>query len=184
MKKLTLALIAATNCAIAQTNTMSIKRTVEIEIDPIAYAMKGYSVHGIYNHHRLRFDLGVFGIEQPGNITGNTNFTTMTRGFGLKTNYLITGVKGLYAGIDAGYAANNVTQKESEINDVGHNLSFGAHMGYRIFPFSKTGNTLSHFYITPWAGISYNQVYDAVNLSGYKEGNIGYFATFHIGYRL
>lgn len=183
MKKLLTALVLVNQIALAQNNKLNIRNTFEVEVDPIAYAMKGYSVHGIYNHKHIRFDLGVFGIEQPGSITGNRDFEVMTRGFGLKVNYLVKSSKGLYAGLDAGYAANDVTLKMNLQNDKGHNLSLGAHAGYRFFIFPQNNRFLSGLYITPWAGISYNYIYDNVKLSGYKEGNIGYFVTLHIGYR-
>ncbi len=183
MKDLIMALVLVSQYATAQNHKQEFKNTFELEVDPIAYVMKGYSVHGVYNMQRLRFDLGVFGIEQPGSITGNKNFNVMTRGFGLKVNYLITGVKGLYAGADLGYAANDVSIKESTVKDMGHNLSAGVHAGYRFFLFPHNKSFLSGLYITPWAGVSYNHVYDKVKLAGYKEGNTGYFATLHIGYR-
>lgn len=183
MRQLLMVLVLISQQAMAQNKTFEARKTIEVEVDPIAYALKGYSLHGIYAHKRLRFDLGVFGIEQPGSITGNKDFTTMTRGFGLKVNYIITGIRGLYAGLDAGYAANDVKDKNTMQTDIGHNLSLGAHAGYRFFLFPKKSNFLSGLYITPWAGISYNHVYDEVKLTGYKEGNVGYFATVHIGYR-
>lgn len=182
MKKLLIGLLLlAGNRAAAQKQVLS--RTIEIEVDPIAYALKGYSVHAIQNFKHLRVDLGLYGIEQPASFTGNKGFETMTRGAGLKVNYLIRDVQGFYTGIDAGYAVNEVRHTESGATDKGHHLSLGVHAGYRVFLFPRSNKWLSGFYLTPWAGISYNHVYDKIRLNDYKEGKTGYFATMHIGYR-
>lgn len=184
MRKTTLLLLLLTiACSGFAQNKQQLSYTRELEVDPIAYAMKGYSVHLVQNLRRFRIDAGVFGIEQPAAITGNKGFSTMTRGFGVKLNYLLQGVRGFYTGVDAGYAANSVREIATGAADKGHNLSFGAHAGYRWFLFAQHKNMLSGLYITPWAGMSYNYVYDAVSLRSYKEGNIGYFATVHIGFR-
>ncbi len=183
MKQLILLFALIGSQAMAQTDALAIKKTWEIEVDPLAYLLNGYSVHGVYNHDHLRFDLGVFGIEQPASLTGKKDFKVMTRGYGLKVNYLIKRVNGAYAGIDFGYAANEVTARETAEKDTGHNLSAGAHLGYRFFLFPRQKNMLNGFYLTPWAGISYNHVYDKVRLNNYEEGNLGFFATFHLGYR-
>ncbi len=168
--------------AIAQTE--DVNDHMEIEIDPIAYAMHGFSLHGIYNINRFRLDFGAYGIEYPGELKGNNGYSTMTRGLGIKGNYLIKSIKGMYAGVDCGFAANNVTARESMKNDMGHSISMGIHAGYRIFLFPKQPGFLSGLYVTPWAGVSYDHIIDKVKFSGYKQNNIGYFATFHIGYRL
>ncbi|MBK9415441.1 MAG: hypothetical protein IPN61_18820 [Bacteroidetes bacterium] len=183
MKKLIIILLMISQQAQAQSEKMNFNRTIEIEVDPIAYMLHGYSVHGIYNHDHLRFDLGFFGIEQPASITGNKNFTTMSTGFGVKANYMIGKVDGFYLGLDAGSIANKVTEKESKRVDTGHTLSIGGHAGYRFFIFKNVKSSWNGLYLTPWAGLSYNHIYDKVKLLNYKEGSLGYFATFHIGYR-
>lgn len=183
MKKLSIILLFCCGQAMAQSGKMTPKKTIEIEVDPIAYALKGYSIHAIYTHNRFRYDWGFFGIEQPAGITGNRDFTVKTTGFGLKANYLLQGVKGAYVGLDAGHATNTVSHKKSGQRDIGHNASFGAHIGYRFFLFPRNQSALSGLYLTPWAGLSYNINYDKVKLEGYKENSLGYFATFHIGYR-
>lgn len=182
MKRIVMILAVAAQNAFAQTAV--VKDHFEIEIDPIAYAMNGYSLHGIYNVDHLRFDIGAYGIEYGGEMRGGKGFSTMTRGIGVKANYLLRSVKGMYAGFDCGIAANNVTERESRQSDMGHNISVGMHAGYRLFPFAKQRGPLSAIYITPWAGISYEYVTDRVKFAGYRQNNIGYFATFHFGYRL
>jgi hypothetical protein len=183
MKKLIIVLALISSQLMAQKDSLRFKKTFEIEVDPLAYLLKGYSVHGIYNHNHLRFDLGYFGIEIPGEWIGNENYTIRNTGFGLKINYMLKKVNGLYSGIDFGYGETTATENESKLQDKGHNLSLGTHLGYRIFLFPNQKNALNGLYLTPWAGISYNHVYDKIKFENYKNSKLGYFATFHIGYR-
>lgn len=183
MKQIALLIALVSGTLMAQNEKLQFKRTLEIEVDPIAYVMKGYSVHGIYNHNHFRYDLGVYGIETPGKLTGNKDYQIRNTGFGLKANYMIGKVNGLYAGIDAGYGQTKATQNESKLSDLGHNISIGTHVGYRLFLFPNSRGPVSGIYLTPWAGISYNHTYDKIQLPGYKDSKLGYFATFHVGYR-
>jgi len=183
MKKLIIVLALISSQLMAQKDSLRFKKTFEIEIDPIAYMLKGYSIHGIYNYKHLRFDLGYYGIETPGKLTGNENYNIKSTGFGIKANYLIKKVNGFYTGIDLGYCESIATENESKLNDTGHNISLGTHIGYRIFLFPLQKNVLNGLYLTPWAGISYNHVYDKIKFENYKDSKFGYFATFHIGYR-
>lgn len=183
MKKFILAISLLAARLQAQEGSLAFKKTVEIEIDPIAYLLNGYSVHGIYNHQHFRFDLGYYGIETPGKLTGNENYHIRSTGFGLKVNYLIKKVNGFYTGVDMGYGETTATENDSKFEDKGHNLSLGGHLGYRLFLFPHQHNALNGLYITPWAGISYNHVYDKIKFANYKDSKLGYFATFHVGYR-
>lgn len=183
MKQLIFLFACLSGQLMAQNANLPMKKTWEIEVDPLAYMLHGYSVHAVYNHQHLRFDGGIFGIEQPAAITGKKDFRVMTRGFGLKVNYMIKRVNGVYAGLDFGYAANEVTVKETNAKDTGHNLSAGAHVGYRFFLFPRKSGFWHGLYLTPWAGISYNHLYDKVDLPDFDENNLGFFATFHVGYR-
>ena len=160
-------------------------RSFEIEIDPIAYMMNGYSVHGIYHRKHLRFDLGVYGIEQPEFAHGNEGFTVLTQGFGLKVNYLFKDVKGLFVGADAGYASNRATFDETGEKDTGHNISVGVHTGFRFFPFMKSEGFAQGLYISPWAGIGYNLTHDKIKFAfkEFRETPMSFFPTIHIGYR-
>ena len=70
----------------------------EVEADPIAYALQGYSFHGILVINRLRIDGGIFGIAQPEGYSGNDGFHTYSSGYGLKVNYLLNKKETLFAG--------------------------------------------------------------------------------------
>ncbi|MCK6611137.1 MAG: hypothetical protein L6Q78_08855 [Bacteroidia bacterium] len=183
MNYLVIALVLLASPLLSQPQTLSVKPAFELEIDPLAYALKGYSLHGIVQLKQTRFDLGTYGIETPGKLTGNEGFSVRTTGFGIKVNQLFGTVKGVYTGIDFGYAETTAIHEKTQLQDQGHSLSLGAHLGYRYFPFLKKSNALRGIYLTPWAGISYTQPYDKINLTTYTNNRLGYFAALHLGYR-
>ncbi len=155
----------------------------ELEIDPIAYMLKGYSVHGIYRINRMRFDLGVFGIEQPGAYTGNKDFTTYTQGIGGKINYLLNAKQTWFAGIGGGYADSQITLKETNATQHLYNWSLGVLAGYRFYLLRNT--RMNGLYLTPWASIDYNMPVNSVHFEGktYLLKRWSVFPTIHIGYR-
>lgn len=170
--------------AFAQTqDTHTPTNRFELEVDPIAYALKGYSVHGIYVHERMRFDLGFFGIEQPEGYSGNEGFNTHTQGVGGKINFLLNRKQTWFAGIGGGYADNKVTLEEN--GEVGHvyNWSLGVHAGYRWFFLKKTA--LQGLYLAPWASLDYNMPVNTLHFEGktYEVKRWSVFPTLHIGYR-
>jgi hypothetical protein len=89
MKKaiITMMLVSLSLVLLAQENER--KSRFELEIDPIAYVLNGYSVHGIYVFNKTRFDIGVFGIEQPEGFDGNDGFKVKIQGVGAKINCLL-----------------------------------------------------------------------------------------------
>ena len=161
------------------------KQAFELEVDPIAYLLNGYSLHGIYHRNHLRFDLGVYGIEQPEFAHGNEGFEVKNQGVGLKVNYLFKDVQGFYAGVDGGYASTQATFNKTGEKDTGHSYSLGVHAGYRFFPFLRSDGFLKGLYINPWAGIGYSFIYDEVKFpaESFKENKTTFFPTIHIGYR-
>jgi hypothetical protein len=163
--------------------TPDIKDKFEIEIDPVAYLLNGYSFHAIYNHNHFRFDTGIFGLEQPDALSGNKNYKAMSSGLGLKVNYLFRAGNSFYAGADIGLGKTKITADATGASDTNHDVNAGVHVGYRVFVFGKKESFLKGFYLTPWVGISYNHFYDKAKFEDYKEDKIGYFATFHVGYR-
>ncbi|GAA4467734.1 hypothetical protein GCM10023189_51920 [Nibrella saemangeumensis] len=183
MKKLFILLTILGTQAWAQTKEPS--HTWEIEIDPIAYALKGYSVHGIYAPGRWRFDAGVFGIQVPESFHGNKGFSVYTQGIGVKANYLLQGTRGLFTGIGVGYSKDKVRHNQTQASDTGHTLSVGPHIGYRFFLQKKADGTPHGLYIAPWVSVDYHLHTDKVKFQDltYTNKNWGYFPTVHIGYR-
>lgn len=162
------------------------KSSFGVEIDPIAYILNGYSVHGVYQPvGRLSFDAGIFGIEEPAFYSDNKDFKTMHRGVGVKIHYHINGftTKGLYVGLGSGYSTTEATHKESKAKVKGHRLDAGIHAGYRFFMFKN--NNGKGLYLTPWVSLDYQLYQDKIHFeqAAYKQNNLSVFPTVHIGYR-
>lgn len=158
---------------------------LELEVDPIAYALNGYSFHAIVVKNRVRTDLGVFGIEQPEGYSGNNGYHIKSKGVGMKVNYLVDAKQHWFAGIGFGYANNQV-----RLNETGETVqqgvaSVGVHAGYRWFMFPQKSNALRNLYVTPWMSIDYNTTTNRIKFedSGYKQKSFTLFPTVHIGYR-
>src|SRR5687767_8761741 len=56
----------------------------DMEVDPTAYILDGYSLHVGLGWKRLRVDLGAFAIAVPEAIHGNEGFSSSFDGFGAK----------------------------------------------------------------------------------------------------
>jgi hypothetical protein len=156
---------------------------IEIEIDPLAYVLKGYSFHFIYTHNHIRYDAGIFGLEQPKSLSGNKKFKAVSKGVGFKVNYQFKPLNSFYTGVDVGIGKTKVTSNITGDSDTNNDINIGIHVGYKVFPFAKKHNFLKGLYLTPWVGVSYNYFYNTVKFFDYKENPVGYFATVHLGYR-
>lgn len=158
----------------------------ELEIDPIAYILKGYSFHGIYVHNKIRTDLGVFGILQPEGFGGNDGFQVKTQGVGVKMNYLLNKSESWFAGVGFGYANNNIELIETSESQSQKTLGIGIHLGYRWFPLIKSEKFYKNLYLAPWCSIDYNWALNDVNFVNhpYKQKPVSFFPTIHIGYKI
>ncbi|HYK76801.1 MAG TPA: hypothetical protein VEV16_07480 [Daejeonella sp.] len=157
----------------------------EIEADPIAYLLNGYSIHGIYQIKRIRLDAGVYGIQVPEGFQSNKGYKLRNEGFGLKAQYLFNGINGFYAGVDAGYGKLRANLQETNEQASGTSISTGVNVGYKLFlQKDKQGNP-NGFYLNPWMGLSYNFYPNEVKFANrnYKNDHLGFFPTVHVGYR-
>jgi outer membrane protein assembly factor BamA len=155
----------------------------EVEVDPIAYALNGYSFHGIYVNNRIRADLGVFGIRQPDGFGGNDGYRVRTQGFGLKVNYLLNQQETWFAGIGAGLSNNEICNLKTDEKQTEKVLGVGVHLGYRWFLFKKSEGFLRNLYLAPWFSLDYNHVDNATSFPDYEQQPVSIFPTVHIGYR-
>jgi hypothetical protein len=155
------------------------KITYDIETDPIAFALNGYSLHGGILWDSFRFDVGVFGIEVPESFHGNSGFTNRIDGAGLKLDYyLMRPGAGWFAGVEGGIVRNRVTLDETNRDKSRIVYSTGVRTGYRFV-------IADRFTITPWVGLGYSlnardtrigdQIFETMALVP--------FPTVHIGYR-
>lgn len=152
-------------------------RGFEVEIDPLAYFMKGYSLHGAVTFDRSRVDLGVFGLEVPQAVHGNDNYKYSFTGFGLKYDIFGSKLDGVFFGIDGGYVRGRFEHTPTGEVIYRDQFGIGPRIGYR---FGADG-----LYISPWISVSYVFGGKEVKLGGetFQSPPIQIFPTVHIGYR-
>lgn len=163
----------------AQSNSNNLS-VFDIDIDPIAYTMNGFSIHGGYIMGALRFDLGVYGLDLPEWIHNNDDFKASFVGAGWKIDRFFKGyADGFFAGLEGGVAKMNVTHKSSNIEKDQIGYSVGVRTGYRW----NTG--LGNIFITPWFGLGYNLNPKDVTIEGdtFESARLQPFPTVHIGWK-
>lgn len=150
----------------------------DVEIDPIAYVMNGYSVHLGYLWGSFRLDVGVFGIEVPAAVHGNDGFANRIDGAGVKLDYYVSEPgSGLFAGIEGGIVRSTVEWTETGDGTHRAQYSVGARTGYRFL--------IGHrFTVTPWVGLGYtlNARDQQVGGHAFETGAFQPFPTVHLGY--
>lgn len=152
---------------------------VEVEVDPFAYALNGFSLHVAKVFGSVRVNVGTFGIDVPRWLHGNDGWNETMRGAGVKFDYLGSRLDGFFAGVDGGYMRNRyelAAHDDREVRDV---VGIGVRGGYRL-PVGGSG-----LYVVPWVGLSYYFNGDDVNISGeaFERGSVGIFPTVHLGWR-
>jgi len=119
----------------------------DLEIDPTAYVLDGYSLHGGLERGRLRLDLGAFALAVPAAIHGNDGFSAAFDGFGAKLQYFAFAAgRGGFVGVDAGVSRLLVQLDGTDLAHRQRQLSVGVNLGWR-FPISHG------IYATPWLGL-------------------------------
>lgn len=150
----------------------------EVEADPIAFALSGYSAHLGYRIGDFRLDVGVFGLETPEAWHGNDGWSTRTNGVGVKLDFVGSG-RGFFAGVeaDAGRTRYTLDERSQSVSRTG--FAAGARVGYRfLFGDSK-------FYIAPWVGVARNFGDLGVTIADrtFDEDRVRIFPTVHVGWR-
>src|SRR5262249_42230115 len=121
----------------------------DVEVDPTAYVLSGYSVHVGVGWTRLRVDLGAFAIAVPRFVHGNDGFSSSVDGLGVKLQYFpFAEEHGGFVGVDAGFNRQLIRLDGTDLAAREEQLSLGAHVGWRF----EIGPS---FYATPWIGLSY-----------------------------
>ncbi|HMQ08866.1 MAG TPA: hypothetical protein PKC30_16315 [Saprospiraceae bacterium] len=156
------------------------KKGFDIEVDPIAFVLNGFSFHGGYLTGAWRFDLGVFGLNIPGWAHGNDAFEARAIGAGWKADrFFRRKPDGFFVGIEGNISKTTITHKSLEENLDRVEYSLGIRGGYRW----NTG--LGNLYVTPWLGLGYILNAKDVQLNGdiYKSSFFQPFPTVHIGWK-
>ncbi|TSC32752.1 hypothetical protein [Corallococcus sp. Z5C101001] len=152
---------------------------VDVEVDPIAYALGGYSVHAGITWRRLRLDLGAFALDIPHWLDGNEGFKTSFDGYGVKLQYFLLGEQhGGFMGVDMGVNRLLVRRDGTELAARPNQLSVGLNAGWRF-------DVVAGFYVTPWVGLSCDLAARDVTLGDriYTRNTWTVFPTVHLGYR-
>ncbi|HET9239137.1 MAG TPA: hypothetical protein VFO10_17895 [Oligoflexus sp.] len=148
----------------------------DVEVDPIAYAMQGFSVHLGLSPAYGRWDLGVYGMKLPSDVVDNDNFEASFRGAGVKWDLKRADERGWFLGIEGGWSEQKFvhipSSEELKLNE----YSYGVRGGYRFIISSVT--------ITPWLGLGYSPNTDNIVIAGdeLKRSRYTVFPTVHIGY--
>ncbi len=151
----------------------------DIEIDPTAYALGGYSLHAGVEAGRVRVDLGAYAMNVPGFIHGNDDFDVSFDGYGAKLQlFPLTPQRGLFVGVDGGVTRLHVRLQGTDLEAHRTQLGVGVDAGYRIM-------LPADFYVTPWVGVGYGFQADDVQLGGktFAGSHVTFFPAIHLGHR-
>jgi hypothetical protein len=157
-------------------HTQSLK--MDIDIDPIAYALNGFSVHAGFNTQHIRYDIGLFGIEVPEAFHGNEGFNNYMWGAGAKADYYFKGTKsGLFTGFGIDLTNSRVRLDETGSESSAIQFAAGMNIGYKV-------SITNHLFIKPWFGLSYLFNSEDVVMDGrtFEQASIRPFPTVHIGW--
>jgi len=152
----------------------------DLELDPTAYALDGFSLHVGLGWDALRVDLGVFGLRVPEFVHRQRDFDVAFDGYGVKAQYfLFAKQRGLFVGVDAAHSRALIRLQGSQLAARDHQLALGVNAGVR---FDIAGD----LYLTPWLGLGYSFGADDVSLDGqtFAANPLLVFPAVHLGYRL
>jgi hypothetical protein len=123
---------------------------IEIEADPVAYALKGDSVHvGEVLGEKNRVQVGAFGYEIRKFYGGNVNFSRRGNGVTVKYDrFLGRRTKSSFIGLDWNFTRTRYTLDATGERTYRNDVTIGPRVGYRF----EAG---SHLYITPWFSCGY-----------------------------
>jgi hypothetical protein len=151
----------------------------DVEVDPIAYALDGYSLHVGVGSGRYRFDVGNFALGMPQWLHGQDGFDARFGGFGVKLDaYLNPAQTGGFVGLESAYTLISVVDRRSGQQGTGRGVSAGVRVGWRF-------ELASGFYATPWVGVGYRFGEEvAAGGRAFEMSPWTVFPTVHIGYRI
>lgn len=158
--------------------------TLEVEVDPLAYFLKGYSVHAAVTYGSFRSSAGVFAIEQPAFFVNNDTFSVYSSGFDVKTDYLFGKTKGWHAGLQMTYGKEKVALKETQQEEEFWGVNIGIRAGHR-FMFGKEDHNFKGFYINPWIALIYSTDPATITMGDhqYQQSSFSPFPAIHVGWR-
>jgi hypothetical protein len=153
--------------------------SADVELDPLAYAAGGHSVHVGLGRGRVRVDLGAFAADIPEWLQQVDGFDVRSDGFGMKLDvFLQEDWSGPFAGVEAGLLGTTLRSPAGD-HDFDRSLLVGGRAGWRI-PLG------AGFYATPWLGVDYAIGAGDRNVGAYRYEQSPWvlFPTLHVGYRV
>ncbi|MEX2231858.1 MAG: hypothetical protein WD824_06845 [Cyclobacteriaceae bacterium] len=164
---------------------------LSLEIDPITFLYKGYSLHVRYQpmfSERLLIGIGTYALDLPEPII---NFNSQNRDEGwevrIRSAYFVYGEyyirksnHGWFVGEQIGFQSFKVSNNSEVSGSTSfNNILLLTYLGYSWHPYKGS------FYIKPWAGLGYTAKVDGINRVGSMKYDIAPlfpFVTFHVGY--
>lgn len=152
----------------------------DIELDPTAYALDGFSLHAGLGWSKLRVDLGVFGLRVPQFVHQQRDFDVAFDGYGVKAQYFpFAPQRGGFVGIDGGVSRSHIHLEGTQLTARDNQVSVGVNAGWRF-------EVIGGLYATPWLGVGYALGQDDVTLGGktFAGSSLIVFPAVHLGYHL
>lgn len=182
-------LLAASTTASAETATSATAPSataaggptfhLDVEVDPTAYVLNGYSLHVGLGLDRFRLDLGAYAIGMPEAFHGNKGFDASMHGFGAKLHWFpFDEQKGGFVGVGAGIGKTLVSLRDTDLATERSSFSAGAEAGWRF-------DLGAGFYATPWVSLDYGFDAKDVQLGGetFATDKWSVFPAVHFGRR-
>jgi hypothetical protein len=169
-------LLASAPIAAAHERPASVR--VEVDGDPAAFFVDGYSLHVAVVGAWRRLDLGCYAVDEPGFLHGNDGWDVSLRAWTLGWDYFVSGEDGFFAGVSAALAIRTYALTGTQLAVERHQLLVGPHIGWRFM-------LGAHFYLEPWLAVQYAYRGDEVTLGGETFDDRPYviFPTVYAGWR-
>lgn len=154
-------------------------QSVNLEVDPIPYALDGFSVSGGVDADRISYELEAFGIDVPQAFHGNEGFSQYVRGASAKAAYYFSGTGGgLFTGLDLDVSSATFTLEATGSETSQAQVTAGISLGYK-WPLTN------HLYLKPWAGLGYMFTADDVTIDGktFERSALRPFPAVNLGWQ-
>jgi hypothetical protein len=176
----------------AQSDTLSSKHYVSLEVDPAPFLLYGYSFSVKYSPKKLShltFTGSVYASHFPDKMMSKTNYQKGWRDMEIETSYAIfvdyflTAKRtGFHAGPSLFLYKKSAGLETSLHRTTFHTLYPNIRIGYVYMPFKKIG-----LYLNPWLSVGSERNIDSKNtLDGvaFSANKFQYIMALHIGYHL
>lgn len=152
---------------------------VDLEVDPLAYALAGASLHVGLRWRRLRLDLGAFAAEIPRAVHGQDDFSDRFHGWGLKLDLALRADgSGPFVGVEASVLVDDLVDERTARHERARSYLAGPRAGWRF-------ELPARFYLVPWLGVGLRGGERNVEVGErtFERGRWMVFPTLHVGYR-